>query len=93
METQAPYEPNNKFTTEEKKEKFVLDLFYIKNQINSSNGEKIDLKEIKKNLSQLETDLQSFFQIEISNKTKKDYVNLKNTKFDEELFRLAKYLK
>ena len=71
----------------------ILDLFYIKNQINSSNGEKIDLKEIKKNLSQLETDLQSFFQIEISNKTKKDYVNLKNTKFDEELFRLAKYLK
>lgn len=92
METQERNTKDSKFTIEEKKEKLLLDIFFIKNQLGSSNSEKIDTKEIKKNLSQLETDLESFFEIQVSNKTKKDYVNLKNTKFDEELFRLAKYL-
>jgi hypothetical protein len=93
MEDQSPYEnQKKKLSSDETKEKILLDIYYLKSQINS-NIDKINIKEIKKNISQLENNLIAFLQIDVPLKSKKDYVNLKNTNFDNGILKLAKYLK
>ena len=60
------------------------------------SSKKISIKtksELKKIITDIEKDLANIFQINIPLKTKKDYINLKNSKFDPDLLRLSKYLK
>ena len=77
----------NQLTDDEKKEKILLDLNYFLFQLDSGKT-----KKIKKNLKQIETDLKAIFNTTISSKTYKDYIQLKETKFDENLLKLSKYL-
>ena len=77
----------NQLTDEEKKEKILLEINYILHSINSDK-----LKDVKKNLKQIDSEIKSLFGTNISMKTYKDYIQLKETKFDENLLKLSKYL-
>lgn len=86
-------EKGNVFLSEEeKKEKLILDFFYIKSEINSSSIGDKNLKEIKKLAATFEKDLEDLLQINVSMKNKKDYINLKKTNLDQSLLKLAKFL-
>lgn len=77
----------NQLTDEEKKEKILLEINYILHSIDSDKP-----KDVKKNLKQIESEIKSLFGTNISTKTYKDYIQLKETKFDENLLKLSKYL-
>lgn len=83
---------NVNLSDEEKKEKLVLDFYFLKSEINAAEGDSKKLKEIKKIAGIFEKDLEDFLQINISVKNKKSYVNLKKTNLDQSLLKLAKYL-
>lgn len=86
-------EKGNVFLSEEeKKEKLILDFFYLKSEINSSSIGDKNLKEIKKLAATFEKDLEDLLQINVSMKNKKDYINLKKTNLDQSLLKLAKFL-
>lgn len=92
MEDQAPFKNQNALSNDEKKEKLILDFFYLKSEINSTNGDAKDLREIKKLVNNFEKDLEDLLQIDVPLKNKKDYINLKKTNFDKSLLKLAKFL-
>lgn len=77
----------NQLSEEETKEKILLEINYLIHQIDLGK-----LKEIKKNLKQIDGDLKKLFNSNLSSKTYKDYIQLKETKFDENLLKLSKYL-
>ena len=77
----------NQLSEEETKEKILLEINYLIHQIDLGK-----LKEIKKKLKQIDGDLKKLFNSNLSSKTYKDYIQLKETKFDENLLKLSKYL-
>lgn len=93
MEDQSNYIVKSELTDNEQKEKMLLDLYYLKTKITSLKNDKKESAELKKIITDIEKDLENIFQINIPLKTKKDYINLKNSKFDPDLLRLSKYLK
>ncbi|WP_312820424.1 hypothetical protein [Kaistella carnis] len=93
MEDQSNYIVKSELTDNEQKEKMLLDLYYLKTKITSLKNDKKESAELKKIITDIEKDLEIIFQINIPLKTKKDYINLKNSKFDPDLLRLSKYLK
>lgn len=93
MEDNATYEKQNFTLSEnERKEKILLDFFLLLNEIDTKIENKKLAKELKKNATELANELQDIFKIEISKKNISDYITLKNSNFDKELLRLAKYL-
>lgn len=93
MEETKPYNSTSKLSNDEEKEKLILDFYFLRSEINSLDTDKKNLTEIKKISQNIEKKLEEFLQINIPLKTKKDYINLKNSKFDPDLLRLSKYLK
>lgn len=93
MEDQSNYIVKSELTDNEQKEKMLLDLYYLKTKITNLKNDKKESAELKKIITDIEKDLEIIFQINIPLKTKKDYINLKNSKFDPDLLRLSKYLK
>lgn len=93
MEDQSNYIVKSELTDNEQKEKMLLDLYYLKTKITNLKNDKKESAELKKIITDIEKDLANIFQINIPLKTKKDYINLKNSKFDPDLLRLSKYLK
>ena len=77
----------NELSDEEKKEKILLEMHFILSQFNESK-----LKENKKSLSKILNEISELFNINISPKTIKNFIQLKETKFDEDLLKLRKYL-
>lgn len=93
MEDQSNYIVKSELTDNEQKEKMLLDLYYLKTKITSLKNDKKESAELKKIITDIEKDLANILEINIPLKTKKDYINLKNSKFDPDLLRLSKYLK
>lgn len=93
MEDQKEYKVQSKLDENEIKEKILLDLHHLKTKINTLKNDKKELIELKKITTGIETSLETIFKINIPIKTKKDYINLKNSNFDADLLRLSKYLK
>ena len=93
MEHQSNYIVKSELTDNEQKEKMLLDLYYLKTKIMSLKNDKKESAELKKIITDIEKDLANILGINIPLKTKKDYINLKNSKFDPDLLRLSKYLK
>ena len=93
MEDQSNYIVKSELTENEQKEKMLLDLYYLKTKITSLKNDKKESAELKKIITDIEKDLANILEINIPLKTKKDYINLKNSKFDPDLLRLSKYLK
>ena len=93
MEETKPYNSTSKLSNDEEKEKLILDFYFLRSEINSLDTDKKNLTEIKKISQNIEKKLEEFLEINIPLKTKKDYINLKNSKFDPDLLRLSKYLK
>lgn len=93
MEHQSNYIVKSELTDNEQKEKMLLDLYYLKTKIMSLKNDKKESAELKKIITDIEKDLANILEINIPLKTKKDYINLKNSKFDPDLLRLSKYLK
>ena len=93
MEDQSNYIVKSELTDNEQKEKMLLDLYYLKTKIMSLKNDKKESAELKKIITDIEKDLANILGINIPLKTKKDYINLKNSKFDPDLLRLSKYLK
>ena len=93
MEDQSNYIVKSELTDNEQKEKMLLDLYYLKTKITSLKNDKKESAELKKIITDIEKDLANILEINITLKTKKDYINLKNSKFDHDLLRLSKYLK
>lgn len=77
----------NELSDEEKKEKILLEMHYVLSQFDESK-----LKENKKSLSKILSEISELFNINISPKTIKNFIQLKETKFDEDLLKLRKYL-
>lgn len=93
MEDQSNYIVKSELTDNEQKEKMLLDLYYLKTKITNLKNDKKESAELKKIITDIEKDLANILEINIPLKTKKDYINLKNSKFDPDLLRLSKYLK
>lgn len=85
-------EQNFRLTDFERKEKILLDFFYLKNEIETKVEDKKTLRDLKKTINEMESSLMDFFEIDIPKKNITNYINLKNSDFDEEILRLAKYL-
>lgn len=92
MEDQSNYIVKSELTENEQKEKMLLDLYFLKTKISSSKSDKKEAAELKKIITEIEKDMEGILKINIPLKTKKDYINLKNSKFDPDLLRLSKYL-
>ena len=93
MEDQSNYIVKSELTENEQKEKMLLDLYYLKTKITSLKNDKKESAELKKIITDIEKDLANILEINIPLEIKKDYINLKNSKFDPDLLRLSKYLK
>lgn len=81
------------FTDEEKKEKLFLELAYFNHKIESKITDKRELKEFKTIYSDLENSLKDVLKYEVPKKNIANYIQLKESDFDPELIRLAKFLK
>lgn len=82
-----------KFTDDEKKEKFFLELAYYNHKVETTIEDKKQLKEFKNIYTDLENSLKEVLKYEVPAKTIKNYITLKESDFDSELLRLAKFLK
>lgn len=74
-------------TEDEKKEKILLEMHYILSQFEDGK-----LKENKKLLNKIVGEISEVFNITLPQKTIKSFLQLKETKIDEELLKLRKYL-
>lgn len=74
-------------TDDEKKEKILLEMHYILAQFDENK-----LKENKKSLNKILGEISEVFQINLPQKTIKNFIQLKETKIDEDLLKLRKYL-
>lgn len=94
MENEHTYQKQTLALTEaEKKEKILLDLFYLESEFETKIEDKKLVKSLKKITKEIASDLQNELQIEVNKKSISDYILLKNSKFDSEFLRLAKFLK
>jgi hypothetical protein len=81
------------FSDTEQKEKLILDFNYLINIIESKIDDKKVIRELKKSYSEIETNLKLVLNLEVSKKNIKNYIQLKNSKFDDEILKLTKYIK
>lgn len=94
MEDTPTYETQNfKLSENEKKEKILLDFFYLENEIETKIEDKKVSKNLKKITKLIAENLQKELNIEVSKKNISDYILLKNSNFDSDLLRLTKFLK
>lgn len=80
-------------TDDEKKEKLFLEFAYFNHKIESKITDKKELKELKNIYSSLESSLKDVLKYEVSKKNIASYIHLKESDFDPEIIRLAKFLK
>lgn len=81
------------FSDTEQKEKLILDFNYLINIIESKIDDKKVIRELKKSYSEIENNLKLVLNLKVSKKNIKNYIQLKNSKFDDEIIKLTKYLK
>ena len=81
------------FSDTEQKEKLILDFNYLISIIESKIDDKKVIRELKKSYSEIENNLKLVLNLEVSKKNIKNYIQLKNSKFDDEIIKLTKYLK
>ena len=84
---------NNQFSEHEKKEKLILDIHYLKSIIESKIENKKVARELKKCCSEIEENLNQIVSMDVSKKNIKNYIQLKNSNFDEEILKLTRYIK
>jgi hypothetical protein len=84
---------NKIFTEAEQKEKLILDFNYLISIIESKIDDKKVIRELKKSYSEIENNLKLVLNLKVSKKNIKNYIQLKNSKFDDEIIKLTKYLK
>jgi hypothetical protein len=84
---------NKIFTEAEQKEKLILDFYYLISIIESKINDKKVIRELKKSYSEIENNLKLVLNLKVSKKNIKNYIQLKNSKFDDEIIKLTKYLK
>ena len=82
-----------KFSDAEQKEKLILDFNYLISIIESKIDDKKVIRELKKSYSEIENNLKLVLNLEVSKKNIKNYIQLKNSKFDDEILKLTKYIK
>ena len=82
-----------KFSDAEQKEKLILDFNYLISIIESKIDDKKVIRELKKSYSEIENNLKLILNLEVSKKNIKNYIQLKNSKFDDEILKLTKYIK
>ena len=82
-----------KFSDAEQKEKLILDFYYLKSLIESKIENKKVARELKKCCSEIEENLNQIVSMDVSKKNIKNYIQLKNSKFDDEILKLTKYMK
>lgn len=89
----VPMNKNNvsDLSLKEKKEKILLEFYYLRDQI-----DKIEDKEISNSLNkivkELEKETTKVFAITVPLKVKKNYIKLKNSEIDLNLLKLTKFL-
>ena len=81
------------FSDTEQKEKLILDFNYLINIIESKIDDKKVIRELKKSYSEIENNLKLVLNLKVSKKNIKNYIQLKNSKFDDKIIKLTKYLK
>jgi hypothetical protein len=81
------------FSDAEQKEKLILDFNYLISIIESKIDDKKVIRELKKSYSEIENNLKLVLNLKVSKKNIKNYIQLKNSKFDDEIIKLTKYLK
>jgi hypothetical protein len=81
------------FSDTEQKEKLILDFNYLISIIESKIDDKKVIRELKKSYSEIENNLKLVLNLKVSKKNIKNYIQLKNSKFDDEIIKLTKYLK
>jgi hypothetical protein len=81
------------FSDAEQKEKLILDFYYLINIIESKIDEKKAIRELKKSYSEIENNLKLVLNLEVSKKNIKNYIQLKNSNFNNDILKLTKYLK
>jgi hypothetical protein len=81
------------FSDTEQKEKLILDFYYLISIIESKINDKKVIRELKKSYSEIENNLKLVLNLKVSKKNIKNYIQLKNSKFDDEIIKLTKYLK
>ena len=82
-----------KFSDAEQKEKLILDFNYLISIIESKIDDKKVIRELKKSYSEIENNLKLILNLEVSKKNIKNYIQLKNSKFDDDILKLTKYIK
>ena len=82
-----------KFSDAEKKEKLILDFNYLISIIESKIDDKKVIRELKKSYSEIENNLKLVLNLEVSKKNIKNYIKLKNSKFNDDILKLTKYIK
>jgi hypothetical protein len=81
------------FSDTEQKEKLILDFNYLISIIESKIDDKKVIRELKKSYSEIENNLKLVLNLKVSKKNIKNYIQLKNSKFDDEIIKLTNYLK
>ena len=82
-----------KFSDAEQKEKLILDFNYLISIIESKIDDKKVIRELKKSYSEIENNLLLVLNLEVSKKNIKNYIQLKNSKFNDDILKLTKYIK
>ena len=82
-----------KFSDAEQKEKLILDFNYLISIIESKIDDKKVIRELKKSYSEIENNLKLVLNLEVSKKNIKNYIQLKNSKFNDDILKLTKYIK
>lgn len=85
-------ENKNPLNSSEVFEKLVLDFAYLKHDLINSIEDKKLIREAKKKLAEYEEKLSKGLNVDVSEKIKQDYINLKTSNFDKDTFRIMKYL-
>lgn len=81
-------------SSDEKKEKMILELSYLKTKFENKikeNPDK-DFKQILKEFKNFEKNLETFLESKISKKEKNLYYELKESNFDSTVLKLTKFI-
>lgn len=96
INTKSDLDKNQKqsLTTEEKEMKILLAFAYLKSEIenNISDPKQKNSKNILKYLKQFEAELEENIDSKVTTKEKKIYIELKNSKFDDDFIKISKYI-
>ena len=81
------------FSEHEKKEKLILDFYYLQSLIETKVENKKVARELKKCCAEIEGNLHQIVNVDVSKKNIKNYIQLKNSNFDHYILQLTKYIK